>query len=183
MILEELLQELKQYLRIEQDDTEQDDYLKSFCEAADGYISAQYNFNIITKPVTSKQMLTASRRNKLYLPKVPVIADSVEITKPDNTLETTPFTLIGGAIIFDEPIDYMFGVYTITYSSGTVDSVENRGDIEHCIQLAAWLYRIADKGLEGIDQISTGVKESAKMFAGIPKNITTYFESRQPIRL
>ena len=183
MVIDELLTKLKQYLRIPNTDTEEEAYLKSFCEAASGYISSQYRYNILDKQIVSKQMLTASRRNKIYLPEAPVIESTVSVVRPDGTPEPVSFTVMDAILIFDEAILYEYGVFKMQYTSGVQNTPEYQGDIEHCVQLAAWLYRTADKGLEGVDQISTGVKESTKMFSGIPQNITTYFESRQPIRL
>jgi len=183
MVIDELLIALKQYLRIPNTDTEEEEYLKSFCEGAAGYISSQYRYNILDTQVVSKKMLTASRRNKIYLPEAPVIEDTVTVIRPDGTPEPTTFNIMDATLIFDEPILYEYGIFKFSYTSGVLNTPEFQGDIEHCVQLAAWLYRTADKGLEGVDQISTGVKESTKMFSGIPRNITAYFETRQPIRL
>jgi hypothetical protein len=183
MTVEELLSELKLYLRIDELDTTDDEYLKQFCIAADGFISSLYRFNIITKPVETVQLLSTTRGAKIYLPQVPVVDGTITITRPDDATEDTPFTLINGVIMFDKPVDYTLGAFKVTYESGVDNSVIYGADIQHCVQLAAWLFRTADKGLEGIDQISTGVKESAKMFAGVPQNIALHFEGRQPIRL
>jgi len=184
MQLDQLAEKLQAYLRIVQPSIDEAEYIKSFCRAASGYITTTYRYNILDKPVTYLTLFTQAQSIRVFLPEIPIKKDTIVVLKSDGSQELTDFDIIGGAIYFKEPILLDSSPYTIQYSSGVdTSSLDFIGDVEHCVQLAAWLYRTADKGLEGIDQISTGVKENTKMFEGIPQNITTYFESRQPIRL
>jgi hypothetical protein len=184
MTLNSLVLELKEYLRIDALDMEENAYLSKFCESAAGYIASVYSYHILDTTLVSKQQYVASHPDKFYLPAGPAKDGTVNIKNPDGTNLATPFTLINNTVIFDTYLEYTAGAFTITFDVGVEhDEIEYYGDIEHCVQLAAWLYRSADKGLEGMEQISTGVKESARMFSGIPRNITAYFETRQVIRL
>ncbi len=183
MVIADLITELKEYLRIDAADIEDNVYLQNFCIASAGYIASVYRYHILDETLITKQQYPQSHPFKFYLPHGPTKEGSVTVQKPDGTEMSEPFRLINDVIVFEEPILYDSGVFTITYDVGIGNGIEHRGDVEHCVALAAWLYRTADKGLEGMDQISTGVKESVKMFNGIPKNITSYFETRQVIRL
>ena len=183
MTLDELVVELKEYLRIDVNDTEDDSYLENFAQAAAGYIASVYRYHIIDETLVSTQQIDPARPNKFYLPRGPVKGGSVTVVDEEGNVVTNPYRLVNSVIYYKEPLPADGQIYTITYDVGVGNGIEHKGDIEHAVALAAWLYRTADKGLEGIDQISTGVKESAKMFSGIPKNITSYFETRQVIRL
>ena len=183
MTLDELVVELKEYLRIDANDTEDDVYLTNFVQAAAGYVASVYRYHVIDETLSATLQLNMGNPTKLYLPRGPVKSGTVSVTDSSGQPVPVTFSTIGNALYFSEPLVQYGQLFTVTYDVGIGTGIEYRGDIEHTVALAAWLYRTADKGLEGIDQISTGVKESAKLFSGIPKNITSYFETRQVIRL
>lgn len=181
MTVAELVEELKQYLRIDPTDTDDDIYLTNFVEAAAGYVASVYRYHIVDSTLMVVKQISPSLPYKLYLPRGPV--KTATIIGEDGNPISASFRVINNTILFDEP-QIADGEYlTVNYEVGISNDIESRGDVENVVALAAWLYRTADKGLDGLESISTGVKEGAKMFSGIPMNITQYFETRQVIRL
>jgi hypothetical protein len=116
MTLNSLVLKLKEYLRIDPLDMEENAYLSKFCESAAGYIASVYNYHILDNTLVSKQPYNYSHPNKFYLPAGPVIDGSVVIKNPDGTDISTPFTLINNVVIFDTYLEPVTGAFSITFS-------------------------------------------------------------------
>ena len=175
MSLTDLTDALKQYLQIESVDAKQTKYLESFCTTADGYLFSVYNISVLDRQKQMQVVVTATRR-KFYLPVLPVSSLVVKVDGvvlgEDNYHNTNDYIIFGDSVYGDVVIEILTGT--------PIDAQD--GILGHCVQLAAWLYTSSDKSLLGVSAMSSGVKESTKLFEDIPKNITYFLQSVKPIR-
>ena len=181
MTYTEILDELKEYLKIPDDDVIDDDFLLGFVQTSVGYVISNYNYYMVDGTLTEIVPTTQAGQLKYYLPKGPAVSLGAVVV--GDEVVTTTASLKRTFVKFDEPIASIDVDVEFTYDVGVLPSAVTDGDLQHTVALAAYFYRQADKGLEGVAQISTGVKESGRFFEGIPKYIKDYFQSRKFMRL
>jgi len=181
MLIEDLLPLLKTYLDISPTDVEYNNRLELVISSAVGYVKSVYDYDVIDYNYSK---LLPVLGGKIYLPDSPVKVNSVVVKDQDGTVIPTDISVVQNTIYFAESL-YRDGQFLLVeYSTGVDYSPTTyNGDAENLVQLAGWLYRTADKGMEGMSQFTTGVKEGVHIYEGIPIQITTYFQSKKLMRL
>ena len=180
MILAEFVTETKIYLKIKETDIENDAIIEQAASAAAGFILAQYSFYVLDASLIKETQVDGAYK-KFYLDAGPAktvtpYVNDVEVT--DNTVKifnnVAHFTNALGAADDFVKLGYTVGL--------TVNNVAHEGDIAQAAALAGYFYKQADKGLVGVEQYGTGIKESARLYDGIPRAILEYFQTRKIYR-
>ena len=181
MILDDFVTELKIYLKIKDTDITNDPILEQSARAADAFVSGMYSYHLLDNTL-EKEFYAPDAETKFYLDAGPSISavtyiDDVLVTDNDaKVIQNVAYygTAIGGALELVR-IDYVVGLDNT--------KVSHIGDISQACALAAYFYKQADKGLDGVMQYATGIKESARLYEGIPRAILQYFETKRVFRL
>ena len=179
MLLFDLVPLLKTYLDIDMTDITADARLETILTTAVGYVKSVYDYDIVDTTYTKTLPVLA---NKIYLPNSPVKADTIVVT--DSSGVAIPIMLVQNTLYLPTNLYKTGQLIQVTYTCGVEYAVNTyNGVAENLVQLAGWLYRTADKGMEGMSQFTTGVKEGVHMYEGIPPQITDYFQSKKLMRL
>ena len=182
MIIDALVTELKVYLKIKETDVDNDAILLQAATAAAAYIEANYSYNLIDVERTLEFYALDGLTKKFYLQASPTISvvpylDDVEVI--DNT-----YKLLNNMLYFSLPLGQEADLIKFIYQVGLQDTDSNYlSDIAQACSLAGYFYKQADKGLVGVEQYGTGIKESARLYEGIPRAVLDYFQMRKLYRL
>ncbi len=181
MTLDEFVSEVKIYLKIKETDVDNDEILLQSATAAAGYISAYYSYYIIESTVDKEFYGVDNLTKKFYLdvsPVTAVVPHVNEIEVIDNT-----YKVLNNTVYFTDALGVSGDLIKLSSTVG-VDStdIHNVADIAQACALAGYFYKQADKGLVGVEQYGTGIKESARLFEGIPKAILDYFQMKKIYR-
>ena len=180
MTIDEFVTELKVYLKIKETDIDNDEILLQSARAAAGFIISYYSYYIITDTI-NKEFYYEAATKKFYLDAGPVVTvtaylDNVEVT--DNTSK-----VLGNTVYYTDNLGVAGEVIKLESLVGVSNTnMAHIGDIAQATALAAYFYKQADKGLDGVMQYGTGIKESARLYEGIPKAILQHFEARKIYR-
>lgn len=181
MTKEEFVSEIKVYLKIKDTDIDNDPTITQVADATNGFIIANYSYYIVDATVVQNLQLEGASK-KFWLnsgPAKTVTAELNDTPVMDNTIK-----LINNIAYFEDAFGVAGDFLKLTSEVGlSATNPQNMGDVAQACALAAYFYKQADKGLDGVMQYGTGIKESARLFEGIPKGITGYFEARKLFRL
>jgi len=181
MNLAEFVTETKVYLKIKETDIDNDAIIEQAASAAAGFILAQYSFYILDASLV-KETQADGPYKKFYLDAGPVKAvtpfvNDVEVT--DNTVK-----IFNNVAYFTNNLGQLNDFVKLNYTVGIdLADIGNIGDVAQACALAGYFYKQADKGLVGVEQYGTGIKESARLYDGIPRAILDYFQARKIYRL
>lgn len=180
MTIDDFVTELKVYLKIDDTDITNDGIIKQAAQMAAGYIVANYSYYILNTTV-DKEFFAEDSQAKYYVnagPTTAVVAYVNDVEVVDN-----PSKVFNNTVYFDSTLGVVGDHIKLTSTVGIdITKESHKGDFVSAAALAAYLYKQADKGLDGVSQYGTGIKESARLFEGIPKHITSYFETRKVFR-
>ena len=181
MTLPEFVTELKIYLKIKETDLDNDAILLQSAKAAAGFIISYYSYYIITDTVI-KEFYSIGTETKFYLDAGPTTSvtaylDDVEVTTNSNKLIYNTVTFAGALGATGDVIKL-----SSTVGIEPELNMAHLGDLAQATALAAYFYKQADKGLDGVMQYGTGIKESARLYEGIPRAILQHFETRKLYR-
>ncbi len=176
----DFLSNLKVYLKIKDTDVDNDGILQQAVEAASGFLIGTYSYYIL-EDTKVDEFYIVDLYKKFYLNAGPVrtltaYLNNVEVTDNDNKV-------INNTVYFTDNLGTSGDLAKFEYTLGIDEtSVSGKGDLAQATALAAYFYKQADKGLDGVMQYGTGIKESARLYEGIPKSILNYFETRKIFR-
>ena len=182
MTLDALVTELKVYLKIKETDVDNDAILLQAATAAAAYIEANYSYNLIDAERTKEFYALDGLTKKFYLDAGPTLSvvpylEDVEVT--DGT-----YKLLNNMVYFELPLGQEADLIKFVYQVGLgVASSNYLGDVAQACSLAGYFYKQADKGLVGVEQYGTGIKESARLYEGIPRAVLDYFQMRKIYRM
>ena len=180
MTYDEFVTELKIYLKIKETDLDNDAILLQSVKAASGFIIAYYSYYIITD-VVDLEFYSTGFEKKFYLnagPTSSVVAYLNDVEVTNNTLK-----IIYNTVTFANALGVSGDVIKLTSTVGIdTANVRHMGDLAQATALAAYFYKQADKGLDGVMQYGTDIKESARLYEGIPRAILQHFETRKLYR-
>ena len=181
MNLAEFVTEVKVYLKIKETDVDNDAIITQAASAAAGFILAQYSFYVLDASLVKETQVDGSYK-KFYLDAGPTksvtpFVNDVEVT--DNTVK-----IFNNVAHFTDTLGQIDDFVKLNYTVGlSLSDVGNLGDVSQACTLAAYFYKQADKGLIGVEQYGTGIKESARLYDGIPRAVLDYFQARKIYRL
>ena len=183
MTIDEFVLELKVYLKIKETDIENDALLKQSAMSATGFIIGAYAYYILADTVSKELVADSNTQQKFYLnagPTTNVVAYLNDIEVTDNANKT-----INNIAYFESALGLTNDFIKLTSTVGIdpANTIAYGGDLANACALAAYFFKQADKGLDGVMQYGTGIKESARLYEGIPRGITQYFETRNVFRL
>lgn len=179
MLIDEFVTELKVYLKIEDTDIKDDDIITQAAYAADGFISANYSFHILDSVEVKEEYLTEAI-SKIYLDSGPTTAvtstelEGVEVTDNDPKV-------INNVAYFPTDLGVSTDLIKVTSTVGVLTT--DYGTVAQATALAGYFFKQADKGLVGVEQYGTGIKEAARLYEGIPRSILNYFDAKRIFRL